>query len=504
MKLLNAAQIRQWDSATVQRQLISSLTLMERAANACTDWLYTHFSAATPFLVLCGTGNNGGDGLAITRLLLARGYAASALLVKHTDHLSADCAANLEALKTAAGASCGILREGQFITSIPTEIVLVDALFGTGLNRPLEGYMAEFVQRLNELPNSIVAIDLPSGMPADDLPVADAAIVRATHTLTFQQFKRGMLHPEAGRYCGELHRLDIELDEDFIAKAGGHWHTLDRIIVRDIYRPRNFFSHKGLFGTAFVIAGSCGLMGAALLAVNAAGRAGAGKVRGLIPAVGYDVLQSGAPEAMCQTSGAYFIEEMTGWESAQGIGIGPGLGMHPKTVAAFDAFLEKIDRAVVLDADALNILGENKSWMKRLPKRCILTPHPKEFERLFGTQRDSFARAETARSISMRHGWIIIAKDARSIIALPDGNCYYVVNSSPGMATGGSGDVLTGVLTAMLAQGYEPEDAALLGAYLHAVAGSLAAAKTGVESMLAGDITMQLGPAFSLLSSVAS
>jgi NAD(P)H-hydrate epimerase len=503
MKLLNAAQIRDWDAATLQRRHIPSLTLMERAAQACTDWLCNHYPPERPFIVVCGTGNNGGDGLAIARQLLAKGYAAAAFLVQHTDQLSPDCAANLGALKTAGSAVCSILREGDFITDVPVEVVIVDALFGTGLNRPLEGYAEAFVQRLNKLPNAKIAIDLPSGMPADEPPAEHAAIICAAHTLTFQQFKRAMLHPEAGRFCGEVHRLGIGLDADFSAGVSSHWHTLERATVRSIYRPRNFFSHKGIFGTAFLIAGSRGLMGAALLAVNAAGRAGAGKVRGLIPGVGYDVLQGGAPEAMCKTSGEDFIEEMEGWESAQGIGIGPGLGKHPKTVAAFNSFLEKIDRPVVLDADALNMLGENKSWMKRLPKRCILTPHPKEFERMFGPTRDSFARAETARGIAMEHGWIIIAKDARSLIALPDGNCYYVVESSPGMATGGSGDVLTGVLAAMLAQGYAPEEAALLGAWLHAAAGRLAAEKAGIESMLAGDITAQLGPAFTLLSSTA-
>lgn len=496
MKILTADQIRAWDAATIARQNISSLTLMERAAGACTTWLATHYAANTPFVIVCGTGNNGGDGLAITRLLLAKGYSALAFLVKHTDGLSADCKANLEALQSVNRDVVRILADGEFITDLPEEIVVVDALFGTGLNRRLEGYVADFISALNGLQNQKVAIDLPSGMAADGLPEQDAIVLKAQYTLTFQQYKRAMLHPESGEACGEVHVLDIGLDQPFNENAEGHWHTLDKALVQHIYRPRKPFTHKGSHGTAFIIGGSYGLMGAALLAAKSAGRAGAGKVRGLIPEFGYDIYQSGAPEAMCKTSGKAAIEDIEGWESAQGIGIGPGLGTAEPTAAAFGKFLEQIDRPIVLDADALNMLGEHKEWIKRIPKRSILTPHPKELERMFGKTENTYARADMARLLAMRHELIIIAKDARSVIALPDGRCFYNIWGNAGLATGGSGDVLLGIITGLLAQAYEPEDAALLGAYLHGRAGDLAARETGLEALIAGDIVTKIGAAF--------
>ncbi len=502
MKILSARQIREWDNESIRRQGISSLSLMERAATSCTNWLVAHYPVSTPFLVLCGSGNNGGDGLAITRLLLAKGYAASALLLPAGNGLSADCTANLEALKMVSGKACDILGEGQFITSLPPEIVLIDAIFGTGLNRQLAGYVAEFVQRLHVFPNEKVAIDIPSGLLADELPIVNSQIVVATHTLTFQQYKRAMLHPEAARFCGHIHRVDIGLDPDFLALASSNWHTLEAADVRKIFKPRNRFAHKGDLGLAFIVAGSFGMMGASVLATRAAGRAGAGKVLGLIPRIGYEIFQTCIPEAMCITGGEEYLEEIVGWESAQGIGIGPGLGRNAKTAAALKDFLKKAGLPVVLDADALNILSENKSWLKHIPKQSILTPHPKEFSRLFGTPENSFARAGLTRSLAMKNHWTLIAKDAHSLLALPDGNCYFVVNGSPGMATAGSGDVLLGMITGLLAQGYESEDAALLAAYLHAAAGSFAASQLGVESMLAGDIISHIGAAFSILQAV--
>ncbi len=497
MKLLSADQIRQWDAATIAAQGVSSLELMERAASACTEWLTAHYSTETPFVIVCGTGNNGGDGLAITRQLLAKGYAAMAMLVRHTDALSPDCEANRERL---AASAVQELRPGSFLSELPHEIIVIDALFGTGLNRPLAGYVADFISKLNELPNTKIAIDIPSGLPADGLPRKNAEILKATHTLTFQQYKRGMLHNEGGAFCGEVHLLDIGLTPDFLQEADAHWHTADKVEIRQRYRPRDPFSHKGTHGTAYIIGGSYGLIGAALLATQAAGRAGAGKVRALVPECGYGVIQGGAPEAMCRTSGERHLEAMEGWESAKGIGIGPGLGTEHATVMAYKAFLEKIDRPVVLDADALNILGEHPEWLQLVPKRSILTPHPKELERMFGKTDNSAARAELVREKAMEHELVIISKDRHTLTAFPDGRCFYNIYGNAGLATGGSGDVLCGILTGLLAQGYEPESAALLGVYLHAVAGDTAAAVTGMEALVAGDIVANIGRAYLTLA----
>ncbi len=470
---------------------------MERAASACTNWLTSRFGMETPFVVVCGTGNNGGDGLAITRQLLVKGYAALAMLVQHTDTLSADCAANRERLGPSALQE---LLTGDFLSELPQEIVLIDALFGTGLSRPLAGYAADFINKLNELPNTKIAIDIPSGLPADAIPEKGVAILKATHTLTFQQYKRGMLYNEGGAFCGEVHMMDIGLDFAFLKEADTHWNTADKAEIAARYHPRDAFSHKGTHGTAYIIGGSYGLIGAALLATQAAGRAGAGKVRALVPECGYSIIQTAAPEAMCRTSGVRFLEAMEGWESAKGIGIGPGLGTEPETIAAYKDFLEKIDQLVVLDADALNILGEHPEWLQLLPKRSILTPHPKELERIFGKTDTSAARAELVREKAIEHELVIISKDRYTLIAFPDGRCFFNVYGNAGLATGGSGDVLCGILTGLLAQGYAPEDAALLGVYLHATAGDEAVKATGMEALVAGDIVANIGSAFLTLS----
>jgi NAD(P)H-hydrate epimerase len=496
MKILTAEQIRSWDRATIASRGISSLSLMEHAAAACTEWITSRYTAEIPFVVVCGTGNNGGDGLAITRQLIARGYSALAFVVMHTAALSPDCEANLEALKAVPGASVQLLNDGDFITGLPAAVVLIDALFGTGINRKVEGYAAAFITHLNSLPNTKIAIDLPSGMPADSAAPEGAAIAQAQHTLTFQQFKRAMLHPESGVSCGEIHLIPIGLDPGFQAGMGGYWYTLDKDFVKRRYRPRKPFTHKGTHGTALLVGGTYGMVGAILLAARAAGRAGAGKVRALVPGCGYSVVQTACPEAMCETSGERFLEQIGGWESSKGIGIGPGLGREPATVAAFEAFLSAVDQPVVIDADALNVIAEHPEFLRMVPKHSILTPHPKELERIFGQTADSYARVDLAREKAIEHDIIIVAKDRYTVVALPDGRCYYNTAGNAGLATGGSGDVLCGMLAGLLAQGYTPEDAALIGVYLHAAAGDSAVLKTGMEALVAGDIVDHIGAAF--------
>jgi hydroxyethylthiazole kinase-like uncharacterized protein yjeF len=500
MKILSAEQTRAWDQATIERQDITSVGLMERAAKACTDWLVNRYSPSTPFIVICGTGNNGGDGLAITRMLLLKGYSAMAFLVKYSDKHSGDNEANLSLLKSQFPTALSIVKQGDNITELPVEIVIIDALFGTGLNRGVDGYQAAFISQLNKLRNEKVAIDVPSGMLTDGSATQDAVVLEVNHTLTLQQYKRAMLHPERGAACGEIHVVDIGLDKAYVEAADSHWYTLDSELARQTYKPRAPFTHKGTHGTAYLIGGTHGLIGAVLLATQAAGRAGAGKVRALVPECGYTVLQTAAPEAMCNTSGDQYLEAIEGWESAKGIGIGPGLGNNPQTVQAFRNFLNRVDRPIIMDADALNLLGEQKDLLKLVPKKSILTPHPKEFERMFGKTDDSFKRAELVRDKARELELIIVAKDRYTIVALPDGKCYYNIPGNAGLATGGSGDVLCGIITGLLAQGYEPEAVALLGVYLHAAAGDIAVRGMGMEALVAGHIVAHIGQAFLTLA----
>jgi len=500
MKIFSASQIKACDAYTIHAKGMQSVELMERAAIACTDWITSHFTKQTLFVVLCGTGNNGGDGLAITRLLHNAGYGVKAFQLAMTDHLSPDCRANLVRLRQIDGALVEAVPRETYITDIPEDIVLIDAIVGTGLNRRLDGWLRQFVQNINQLPNKKISIDIPAGMPADTVAEGEAVILNADHTLSFQFYKRSFLHPETGSHAGEIHILDIDLEATFITATHTNYHIADLVTVRSFFRKRSPFSHKGTFGTALLIGGSHGMMGAISLTVMAASRGGAGKIIAIVPRCGYEVMQTLAPESLCRTSGDTFINTFQGWEIADSIGIGPGMGSHQVTADAFEAFLEVYKEPLVLDADALNILAERKELLNKLPANTILTPHPKEFERMFGETSNSFLRLEHARTQAMRYNIIIVLKGRYTTIIAPDGECWYNMTGNAGLATGGSGDVLTGVLTSLLAQNYEPLQAALLGVYLHGLAATKALDAQSEESMIPRDVIECLGKAFRELS----
>lgn len=500
MKIFSASQIKACDAYTIHASGITSRELMERAAGKCVEWIMANMAKDTLFVTLCGTGNNGGDGLAVTRMLHKLGYGAKAFLLQFSPELSADCKANLERLQGIDNSLVEILQPETFITDIPQNIVIIDAILGTGLNRRADGWVANFINHINELPNYKIAIDIPSGMPADNIPDKDAAIIKVSDTLSFQFYKRSFLHPETGKYAGNMHILDIGLHETFIASTPTHYQTVDAEYIRSIYRPREPFAHKGNFGTALLIGGSYGMIGAIALAARAASRAGAGKVKVLLPECGYYVIQTAAPEAMCHTSGEKHIAAVTGWEGHDGIGIGPGLGTKEETTKAFAGFLDACKQPVVIDADALNILAAQPELLHKIPAGSILTPHPKEFERVFGKTSNSMLQLEHARTQAMKYNVCIVLKGKYTIVITPEGECHYNLTGNAGLATGGSGDVLTGILTALLAQKYDPYEAAILGVYLHGLAGEYASEAHSQEAMIAGDIIDHLGKAFAGLT----
>jgi NAD(P)H-hydrate epimerase len=469
---------------------------MERAATACVSWIGSRFAGDTVFIILCGIGNNGGDGLAITRLLHQQGYIAKAFLLQIKPELSEDCGRNLQLLQKIDDNLVQILQPGTFITDIPQHIVVIDAILGTGLNREPDDWVRSFIVHINEIPNRKLAIDIPSGMPADMIPEHPEHILRVNDTLSFQFYKRSFLHAETGKACGALHILDIDLNDTFIKATHSSYCIIDELLAGGIYKKRMPFSHKGTYGTAFIVAGSYGMMGAASLTVKAACRAGAGKVKVLIPECGYNILQTSVPEAMCVTQGDKHLGRICEWEGAQAIGIGPGIGTRNETARALADFIEKCKQPIVLDADALNILSAQPELLHKLPTHSILTPHPKEFEKLFGPTGNSMQMLELARTKAMKFNIYIVLKGRYTAIVSPDGECRYNVTGNPGMATGGSGDVLTGIITGLLAQGYEPFDAATLGVYIHGLAGDKAAEDISEYSLIAGDIILSLGKAF--------
>ncbi len=501
MKILSATQIRDCDAFTIEREGIASFALMERAAMACYEWIRHHHNNDNTFIVLCGMGNNGGDGLALTRILIQEGYDARAFVWKHTAEFSKDAAENFKLLQSLAPERLSIVDDLSFINNIPPECILVDAFLGTGLSRKVDGDSANFINALNELPNTKIAVDIPSGLFADSIPEGHQPLLKADTTLSFQFVKRSFLHQEAAIYTGAVQVLPIGLDQNFIQDVDTNNYTIDEALVKSIYKSRSNHSHKGTYGTAMLIGGSYGKMGAIALSTQAALRSGAGLVYTQAPECGYYTLQTLAPEAMFMAAGKEIVEHInTQRDKPMTIGIGPGMGTDELTANAFKQLLQATREPMVIDADALNICSQSKSLLSLVPENSVLTPHPKEFERLFGITENSMEQVELARKKAVELGIFIVLKRSNTAVLTPDGQCYYNTTGNPGMATGGSGDVLTGIIAGLIAQKYTAEHACLLGVYLHGRAGDIAAQKLSQEAMLASDIISNIGEVFKELS----
>lgn len=498
MKIFSVAQIRACDEQTIKTEGISSIDLMERAALRCATWIKENLPNEQLFVVLCGPGNNGGDGLAIARLLHQRKVGVKAFLLQSSASLSTDCANNLARLQQIDPDLVQVLQPGRFITGIPANIVVIDAILGTGVNRPVVGWIADFIQQINELPNRKIAIDIPSGLQCDSIPDAADTILKVQDTLSFQLYKRVYMHPESNVYTGNIHLLDIGLSKSFIVKTPVHYYATDAEHIRTLIKKRPSFGHKGTFGKAYVAGGQYGKMGAMVLCSKAALRSGVGLVTTVIPECGYNIVQTAVPEAMCVTTGTKILENLLNWEDADALGIGPGMGTN--AVGALTQLLEDCNQPMVLDADALNIIAAHSELLSKLRRGTVLTPHPKEFVRLFGSNTNSMMQVENARIQAMRYNICIVLKGKHTAVISPEGECRYNTTGNAGMATGGAGDVLTGIITGLLAQGYAPYDAAVLGVYLHGLAGDIASEANSMEGMIASDIIDNMGKAWKIIS----
>ncbi|MDO8368439.1 MAG: NAD(P)H-hydrate dehydratase [Saprospiraceae bacterium] len=497
MKILSAKQTRAWDTYTITNEPITSVDLMNRAAQVFTDWLVQTYPDNTqPIVVFCGTGNNGGDGVAVARLLHWLGFEAKVLVCDFAEKRSADFEAQIAALPKHGNISVEWFNMAKDLPEIMPNALVIDALFGSGLNRPLEGEWAQVVGHLNQLPNEVVSIDLPSGLISDE-HTAGESVVHADRTFSFERPKLAFFFPENAERVGEWVFESIRLHPDFERKTDSIFHLLTKNEASALFRPRPKFSHKGRFGHALLVAGSFGKMGAAVLAAKSCLRSGVGLLTVHAPRSGNIILQGAVPEAMVSADHrAKYWAEVPDLQAYSSIGVGPGIGKEPETAVALQGLLQGYDRPMVLDADALNLLAENPAWWKFIPQNSILTPHPKEFERLFGKTKNDFQRNDLQRYKAHKHGVFIVLKGAHTAIACPDGECWFNSTGNPGMATGGTGDVLSGLLTGLLAQGYPPKSAALLGVYLHGLAGDLAAAAGSQEALTAGDLVDYLGRAW--------
>ena len=503
MKIFTGAQIRELDKYTIEHEPVNSIDLMERAAKAITRSITETWSKDVPVVVFAGPGNNGGDALAVARMLAEQDYAVSTYLFNINGALSDDCAKNKDRITECKTMKAFIEVTNEFDPpKLEKGTLVVDGLFGSGLNKPLSGGFASLVKYINQSQATVVSIDIPSGLMTEDNTYnVKSNIIRADVTLTLQQKKLSFLFAESQKYIGRLEILDIGLSPEGMKNIPSRYNVVEESSLRRLIRKRSDFAHKGEMGNALLIAGSYGMAGAAILAAKSCLRSGAGKVTVCTPRRNNDIMQISVPEAVMRIDDddSYFSEAIETKEFSA-VGIGPGLGQQEISAVALITQIRRTQVPMVIDADGLNMLASHRAWLQQLPKGIIMTPHPKEFDRLAGNNfSDSYERLSNARDMAEHLQAYIILKGHNSALCLPDGNVIFNSSGNAGMATAGSGDVLTGIITGLLARGYNQTDACLLGTYLHGLAGDLAAKKVGVESLVAGDIIRYLPQAFKAL-----
>ena len=499
MKILTGAQIRELDKYTIEHEPIASIDLMERAARAITAAIQQQWPQGTPVVVFAGPGNNGGDALAVSRMLAEKGYSVDAYLFNVHGHLSDECAKNRDRL-----ISEGLIHRFTEVSNnfdppnLTEQTLIVDGLFGSGLNKPLEGGFASLVKYINQSPARVVSIDIPSGMMTEDnAAVPTKAIVCADVTLTLQMKKLAMLFADCQQYLGVVRVLDIRLSKEYIKSIPSPYSTVEADLVRQMMLHRDDFAHKGMMGNALLIAGSEGMAGAAVLATRACLRSGVGKVTTLTPRCNYAIMQMSVPEAIVHPDSENYYSEAISTEEYNAVGIGPGLGRDEGSALALMSQLQQTQCPVVLDADALNMLGSHGMWISQLPDNMIMTPHPRELDRLAGTaSRSDGERLAVARDMAENLRAYIMLKGHYTALCMPDGSVMFNTTGNSGMATAGSGDVLTGIITGLLARGYSRKNACIVGMYLHGLAGDIAAQRVGKESLVASDIIAALPEAF--------
>ncbi len=486
MKILSAEQTRKADAFTIKNEPIKSIDLMERAAQAFVDWFVLKFNANKSILIIAGPGNNGGDALAIARLLYKQQYEIKVLLASPTGKGSKDYSLNLS-----------LLPEKITIIGLDTNCdIIIDGIFGSGIARPVEGELGSLVEEVNKSGKLIISIDIASGLHVR------GSVIKPDYTVSFQLPKLVFMLSDNSPFVGQWVIVDIGLDRVFIEAQNTDYHYFNRDSAKSILRPRPKFAHKGNFGHALIVGGSFGKMGANVLASKACLRAGNGLVTSLVPNCGYPILQTAFPEAMCLTSGEKHLinVEIENLSSYSALGIGPGIGTNLETLSLLLTLIKGYKNPMVLDADALNLISQNPELIELVPEGSVLTPHVGEFNRLVGNASHSLERVEKQKAFSKKYKLILVLKGAHSSISNIDGTVWFNSTGNPGMATGGSGDVLTGIITSLLAQGYAPFDAARLGVFIHGKAGDIASSELGEASVIASDITERISSAFILIN----
>ncbi|NPA68744.1 MAG: NAD(P)H-hydrate dehydratase [Chlorobi bacterium] len=498
MKIFSAKLTREADDYTIKNEPISSLNLMERAASRATDKILKLYFNVFNFAVFVGPGNNGGDGLVIARLLAEKGFNVDVYFVKFTDKVSEDFAVNLERLKKQNKARFFILENINDFSDIKENVLIIDALFGSGLSRPLSGFAGQTVEKINALPNDVVSVDIPSGLFGENNPPDNKIIIKANHTLTFQYPSLSFMFSENNEFVGEFHIIDIGIHGNFIQKTDTPYYYVQKEDIKIKHRKK--FSHKGNYGHALLIAGSYGKAGAQILSARAAHRAGVGLLTAAVPECNYQILQTASPETMLHISKTEkYISDLPDLSKFNAIAVGPGTGFDKETKKMLSYILDVYEKPVVFDADALTVLSENKSALENIPAGSILTPHPKEFERLAGKCVSGYERMTKQSEFARKYNVYVILKGAHTSVASPDGKIFFNSTGNPGMATGGSGDVLTGIVVSLLSQGYTSLEASVSAVFIHGLAGDFAAEQKGQYPLIASDIIDNLPDALKSL-----
>lgn len=497
MKIFSAQQLKEADKLTIKKQGISAEELMERAGTQVFRVIHQRLeNTNTHVKIFCGIGDNGGDGLVIGRLLIEQGHEVTIYVVNYSDKRSKNFLLNYDRVKNVTKKWPTLLTSEDDFPELSSKDFVVDAIFGIGLNRPLVPWVGNLVSYINKSGAFILSIDIPSGLFADAPTKNKESIIWANHTMTFQAPKLAFFLPETAKYAGEMEVINVGLDEEFLASTATQAQLIGKREALKLYNPREKFSHKGTYGHALMIGGSYGKMGSISLSGTAALRSGAGMLTFFIPKCGYSIVQTLLPEAMAITDKSEnFISDIQFDFEPEVISFGVGVGQEPETMFAFEKLLEQTKSPMVIDADGLNLLSKNGLLLEKIPRDSVLTPHPLELERLIGKWKNDFQKIEKAQAFTKKYGLFLVIKGAYTITVAEEA-LYINSSGNPGMATAGSGDVLTGVITGLMSQGYEPLAAAVFGVYLHGRSGDIAANKLSFQGMIASDIAANIPGAF--------
>lgn len=488
MKILSGAQIKEADNSTIISKKITSLALMEHASTQCYNYIKKNFKIHQKAIkVFCGVGNNGGDGLVVARLLASKAVEVRCYIVHFSEKKSDDFIENYNSIKKHKNIQCIDIINNEHFPDIQSSDIVLDAIFGVGLTRTPEGFCKKLIQHINGSNATVISIDMPSGLFTESPVLDKESVIKSTVVLTFQVPKLALLLPENAAYCNNFKIIDIGLDQEFIDTLSVQNLFITKSFVKSLFKIRTKFQHKGSFGHALILGGSLGKIGAVVLSSKAALKIGSGLVSAYIPKCGYQIIQTAIPEIMVEVDTENELNYFNFKSNATTIGIGPGMGTSEKTSEGFINFLKEYTNPLVLDADALNIIATRKDDLNCIPENSVLTPHPKEFERLVGTWKNDFDKLQKLKEFSSKYGCIVVLKGAHTVIVNKD-TCYFNSSGNVALATAGSGDVLTGVITGLIAQGYTPLNAAIIGVYLHGKTAEIYTAKNPLETFIASDI----------------